>query len=105
MEWESRLHCSLGARRQGKRRRRRTAPARVGPVRALRTADVPVLITVWLLCVATDWSTGVKIALNVTAVALLCAKEVYLHVQLTRQGKRPVRGRRSADRGQLVSAA
>lgn len=46
--------------------------------------DFPVLITVWMLCVATDWSTGTKIALNIFAVALLCAKEVGVHQALKR---------------------
>lgn len=46
--------------------------------------DVPVLLSVWVLCVATDWSTGTKIALNVAAVAVLCLKEVLLHRRLQR---------------------
>lgn len=54
-------------------------------MKALKTADLPVLISVWLLCVATDWSTGTKIALNVAAVALLCLKEVAVHRRLTRR--------------------
>ena len=48
-------------------------------MKALRLADLPVLITVWLLCVGTDWSTGTKIALNVMAVGLLCLKELAVH--------------------------
>ena len=44
--------------------------------------DVPVLLSVWVLCVATDWSTGTKIALNVAAVTVLCLKEVLLHRRL-----------------------
>ncbi|MCC3274642.1 hypothetical protein LJ753_01995 [Arthrobacter sp. zg-Y20] len=60
-------------------------------MKALKTADLPVLITVWLLCVGTDWSTGTKIALNVIAVALLCAKEVAVHRRESRRSGAAVR--------------
>ena len=46
--------------------------------------DVPVLLSVWVLCVTTDWSTGTKAALNIAAVALLCLKEVAVHRHLQR---------------------
>ena len=46
--------------------------------------DVPVLLTVWVLCVGTDWSTGAKVALNVSAVAVLCLKEFWVHRRLQR---------------------
>ncbi|WP_341395759.1 hypothetical protein [Arthrobacter sp. G119Y2] len=45
-------------------------------------ADAPVLLTVWVLCVTTDWSTGTKIALNIAAVAGLCLKEYLVHRNL-----------------------
>lgn len=54
-------------------------------------ADVPVLLTVWVLCVTTDWSTGTKIALNIAAVAGLCLKEYLVHRNLQRSSS-PVRG-------------
>lgn len=54
------------------------------PVKALRVMDVPVLLSVWVLCVTTDWSTGTKVALNLTAVALLCFKEFLVHRHLQR---------------------
>lgn len=73
-------------------------------MKALKTADVPVLIVVWMLCVATDWSTGTKIALNVIAVALLCAKELGMHRYLVKHGSPKLSGRRRAT-GRLVSAA
>ena len=47
-------------------------------------AEVPVLLTVWVLCVTTDWSTGTKIALNIAAVAGLCLKEYLVHRNLQR---------------------
>lgn len=50
----------------------------------LRVMDLPVLITVWILCVGTDWSTATKIALNVAAVTALCLKEVAVHRHLQR---------------------
>jgi len=53
-------------------------------VKALRRLDLAVLGTVWMLCVLTDWSTGAKVALNVAAVALLCAKEAAAHRRLVR---------------------
>ena len=43
-------------------------------MKGLRIMDVPVLLSVWVLCVTTDWSTGAKVALNVAAVAALCLK-------------------------------
>lgn len=46
--------------------------------------DLPVLLIVWVLCVATDWSTGTKIALNVAAVAGLCLREYVVHLRLRR---------------------
>ena len=46
---------------------------------ALRMMDLPVLLTVWMLCVLTDWSTPAKILLNVMAVGLLCLKELAVH--------------------------
>ncbi|MCC3271605.1 hypothetical protein MUK71_08180 [Arthrobacter zhangbolii] len=73
-------------------------------MKALKRADLPVLIVVWMLCVATDWSTGTKIALNVFAVALLCAKEFSVHRYLVKNAGSRVSGRRSAA-GRLVSAA
>lgn len=51
-------------------------------MKGLHIMDVPVLLSVWILCVATDWSTGTKIALNIAAVAALCLKEVLLHRRL-----------------------
>lgn len=53
-------------------------------MKGLRVMDVPVLLSVWVLCVATDWSTGTKAALNVAAVALLCLKEFRVHRRLQR---------------------
>lgn len=52
---------------------------------ALRIIDAPVLLTVWMLCVLTDWSTPAKVALNAAAVALLCLKEVAVHRHLRHQ--------------------
>lgn len=52
------------------------------PVKGLRVMDVPVLLSVWVLCVATDWSTGTKVALNLAAVVLLCLKEFMVHHRL-----------------------
>lgn len=49
------------------------------PPAALRMMDLPVLLTVWMLCVLTDWSTPTKVLLNVMAVALLCLKELAAH--------------------------
>ncbi|MCC9145308.1 MULTISPECIES: hypothetical protein [unclassified Arthrobacter] len=75
-------------------------------MKALRSADLPVLILVWMLCVGTDWSTGTKIALNVAAVAGLCLREAVLHRRLTSGAGRAVHGRRSAgSRRRLVAAA
>lgn len=53
-------------------------------MKALRILDVPVLLSVWVLCVTTDWSTGTKAGLNIAAVALLCLKEFMVHRALTR---------------------
>lgn len=53
-------------------------------MKGLRVMDVPVLLSVWVLCVTTDWSTGTKAALNVAAVALLCLKEILVHRRLQR---------------------
>ena len=53
-------------------------------MKALRVMDVPVLLSVWVLCVSTDWSTGTKVALNIAAVALLCLKEFMVHRHLLR---------------------
>ncbi|WAP53202.1 hypothetical protein OL239_09235 [Arthrobacter sp. ATA002] len=53
-------------------------------MKGLRIMDVPVLLSVWVLCVSTDWSTGTKAALNIAAVALLCLKEVLVHRRLQR---------------------
>ncbi|UWX98578.1 hypothetical protein N2K95_08035 [Arthrobacter zhaoxinii] len=113
MDEKAQLSCS--ARQQGQPQRndgstwargdytRFLRAIRNRPVKALRSADVPVLILVWMLCVGTDWSTGTKIALNVAAVAALCLKEAVMHRRLM---SRPVHGRRSAGvRRQLVSAA
>ena len=57
-------------------------------------ADAPVLLTVWVLCVTTDWSTGTKIALNIAAVAGLCLKEYLVHrnLQRTQRASRSARG-------------
>lgn len=41
--------------------------------------DLPVLLTVWMLCVLTDWSTPAKVLLNAVAVGLLCLKEIAAH--------------------------
>ncbi|MBD8043796.1 hypothetical protein H9638_08205 [Arthrobacter sp. Sa2BUA2] len=49
------------------------------PPAALRMMDLPVLLTVWMLCVLTDWSTPAKVLLNVVAVGLLCLKELAVH--------------------------
>lgn len=70
----------------------------------MRTADLPVLIMVWILCVGTDWSTGTKIALNVGAVLVLCAKEVLVHLYLTANRRQQAPSRRAAAR-QLMPAA
>ncbi|MCC3265067.1 hypothetical protein [Arthrobacter gengyunqii] len=53
-------------------------------MKALRVMDVPVLLSVWVLCMTTDWSTGTKVALNVAAVAFLCLKEFMVHRRLQR---------------------
>ncbi|MET4059288.1 hypothetical protein ABIB35_000819 [Arthrobacter sp. UYP6] len=53
-------------------------------MKGLRVMDVPVLLSVWVLCVSTDWSTGTKAALNIAAVALLCLKELLVHRRLQR---------------------
>ena len=53
-------------------------------MKGLRIMDVPVLLSVWVLCVTTDWSTGAKVALNVAAVAALCLKEYLVHRHLQR---------------------
>lgn len=53
-------------------------------MKGLRVMDVPVLLSVWILCVTTDWSTGTKAALNITAVAGLCLKEFLVHRHLQR---------------------
>ena len=47
-------------------------------------AEAPVLLSVWVLCASTDWSTGTKIALNVAAVAGLCLTEYLAHRRLQR---------------------
>ena len=72
-------------------------------MKALRSAEVPVLILVWMLCVGTDWSTGTKIALNVAAVAALCLREVILHRRLGARSS--VHGRRSAGSRRQLAAA
>ncbi|GAA3286337.1 hypothetical protein ACFFON_04505 [Arthrobacter citreus] len=59
-------------------------------------AEVPVLLTVWVLCVTTDWSTGTKIALNVAAVAGLCLHEYLTHRRLQRDKQRSVESGRAA---------
>ncbi|MFZ3454131.1 hypothetical protein [Arthrobacter sp. 7Tela_A1] len=56
---------------------------------ALRIIDAPVLLTVWMLCVLTDWSTPAKVALNAAAVALLCLKEVAVHRYMRREAPVP----------------
>ncbi|WP_146362097.1 hypothetical protein [Arthrobacter yangruifuii] len=71
-------------------------------MKALRSAEVPVLILVWMLCVGTDWSTGTKIALNVAAVAAFCLKEVLQHRRLM---TRPAQERRVVAGRRLVPAA
>lgn len=53
-------------------------------MKGLRVMDVPVLLSVWILCVTTDWSTGAKAALNIAAVAALCLKEFLVHRRLQR---------------------
>ena len=52
--------------------------------------DIPVLLTVWMLCVLTDWSTPAKALLNVAAVGLLCLKELAVHRHLMRQRAEPL---------------
>ncbi len=52
---------------------------------ALRRMDAAVLLTVWMLCVLTDWDTTTKVLLNVAAVGLLCLKEVAVHRYLLRR--------------------
>ena len=42
------------------------------------------LLSVWILCVLTDWDTTAKILLNVAAVGLLCLKELAVHRYLLR---------------------
>ena len=61
------------------------------PPAALRMIDIPVLLTVWMLCVLTDWSTPAKVLLNVAAVGLLCLKELAVHRHLTAQAAEPLR--------------
>lgn len=56
---------------------------------SLRMIDIPVLLTVWMLCVLTDWSTPAKITLNVLAVAFLCLKEIAVHRYLQQREQRP----------------
>jgi len=51
---------------------------------ALRRIDAAVLLSVWILCVLTDWDTTAKILLNVAAVGLLCLKELAVHRYLLR---------------------
>ena len=55
-------------------------------------AEVPVLLTVWILCVTTDWSTGTKIALNLAAVAGLCLNEYLTHRRIQRDTQRSTAG-------------
>ncbi|WP_151723933.1 hypothetical protein [Arthrobacter luteolus] len=59
------------------------------PPAALRMMDIPVLMTVWMLCVLTDWSTPAKVLLNVVAVGLLCLKEVAVHRYLQNRRFQP----------------
>ncbi|MBD7994025.1 hypothetical protein H9639_01770 [Arthrobacter sp. Sa2CUA1] len=64
------------------------------PPAALRLMDLPVLLTVWMLCVLTDWSTPAKVLLNVVAVGLLCLKELAVHrYLLNSRPHQPVRPR------------
>lgn len=60
------------------------------PPAALRMIDIPVMLTVWMFCVLTDWSTPAKVLLNVAAVGLLCLKEVGVHRWLLRHRTQPV---------------
>lgn len=71
-------------RPQGTQRSPRTHAA--GIPAALRGLDLSVLLTVWMLCVLTDWDTTAKILLNAAAVVLLCLKELAVHRCLLRQG-------------------
>ena len=52
---------------------------------ALRRMDAAVLLSVWMLCVLTDWDTSTKVLLNVAAVGVLCLKEVAVHRHLLRR--------------------
>lgn len=71
----------------------RQAEAAVRPGKALRSLDLAVLGTVWMLCVMADWSTGAKVALNLAAVAVLCLKELAVHAWAVRGTDRPARTR------------
>ncbi|MER2133104.1 MAG: hypothetical protein ABS910_00325 [Arthrobacter sp.] len=57
---------------------------RVATGGALRLMDAAVFLSVWTLCVLTNWDTATKILLNVAAVGLLCLKEVAVHRYLLR---------------------
>ena len=74
-------------------------------MKGLRVMDVPVLLSVWVLCVTTDWSTGTKAALNVAAVALLCLKEFQLHRRLQRAAAAPAQPATARSRELAFAAA
>ena len=74
-------------------------------MKGLRIMDVPVLLGVWVLCVATDWSTGSKAALNVAAVAALCLKELLVHRRLQRSAPLPGRTSPAGGRERAFAAA
>ncbi|MBO0895637.1 hypothetical protein [Arthrobacter sunyaminii] len=78
---------------------------RTDRVKGLRVMDVPVLLSVWILCVTTDWSTGTKAALNVAAVALLCLKEILVHRRLQRVAAATVQPARVRSRELAFAAA
>jgi len=67
--------------------------------------DIPVLLSVWVLCVTTDWSTGTKAALNIAAVALLCFKEFRVHRRLQRTAAAAARPGASRSRELAFAAA
>ena len=68
------------------------------PPAALRMMDLPVLLTVWMLCVLTDWSTPAKVLVNVLAVGLLCLKELAVHRYLLNHRPQPAHSQAALQR-------
>ena len=74
-------------------------------MKGLHVIDVTVLLSVWVLCVSTDWSTGTKAALNVAAVGLLCLKEFRVHRRLQRIAAAPAQPATARPRELVFAAA